>query len=171
MKTEFCNIYLIDESLIHRLSDKMDANRARYFIKSSIDSVMYHALTDNIDQQNKPSFSTLEQTRYGIRNNKFMVFPIINSKGEISIIFEIKKMVEQHQERLKKEELKHDHSIDSMEIDSEKGDVLSSQTATKVSHATRIGFNILDEYLFKIYLEFIKKRVEVIYSAKEAQQK
>jgi len=33
---------------------------------------------------------------------------------------------------------------------------------------TKVGFNLLDEFTFKILLEFIKKRIEIITSKKDA---
>ena len=127
---------------------------------------MCHVVTDHSENNSKPQFNSLEQIRYGIRNNKIMVFPIINNKNEITMVFEIKRTIEQPAEKLKKDESKQDRSVESIDAESDKGEALSSYVPTKVGYSIKSGFKILDEYLFKIFLEFVKKRIEVINSTK-----
>lgn len=89
----------------------------------------------------------------------------MNSRNEILMIFEVIRTIEGHQEsKQKKDEMKHDYSFDTLDNESVKGDDHSSQTPAKIGHLIRGGFNSHDECLFKILLEFLKKKFEIISS-------
>lgn len=60
-------IYLIEKSLYHKVTQKMDVAKARFLAKANIDSVSYHVIT-NSTRTVVPVFKNLEQLEYkGIR--------------------------------------------------------------------------------------------------------
>lgn len=73
-----CNVYILDDSLYHKLTQKMTPHKQRFFTKISFEGISYNVMTNNFTGQMKPSFTTIEQAKYGFRTNEKMVFPINN---------------------------------------------------------------------------------------------
>lgn len=94
-----------------------------------------------------------------------MVFPILNRINETIMIVEVKKQLESEQEDASG---KRDHSLDSHSGDPSNIDGMSSKAPTHGISITKGGFTIQEEFALKLFLEFLKKKVETAVARKEA---
>ncbi|CAI2384736.1 unnamed protein product [Moneuplotes crassus] len=164
------NIYLLDESLYHKIIFNMDVSKSRFLSKGSIDSVSYHVFTNNNTGRVSPSFKNIESIKFGSRSNDVMILPVGNSYSDIMMIAECKISVEVEKSPSRMVESKPDNSSYTSEVDefSNNGGSNNMAATVKSISITKGGFNILDEFTFKILLEFVKKRIEIITSKKDA---
>lgn len=118
-----CHIYLIEKSLIHKITEKMDASKSRYLSKASIDSLNYNVITNSSSSQITPSFKTLEHVKYGIRSNDYMAFPIMNARNETTMVVEVRKGLEAEGDKGKFLDIRKDFSYDSHSNDPSKSTI------------------------------------------------
>lgn len=156
-------MYFIDESLYHKIIQNIELAKTRFLTKASIDSVNYHVFTNKNMGRVTPSFKKIENVKYGSRSNDTLVLPVGNSFSDIMMIIEFKTMTEVEQAHSRITESKNENTSGTSEID----DFDMNLNAKQIS-IVKGGFNVLDEFTFKILLEFIKKRVEIITSKKDA---
>lgn len=148
----------------------MDATKARFLTKTTIDSDNFHVITNNTTIRSHPSFKTIEEVKYGYRGNEVMILPITNHSNDITMIVECRVILEADGSLNKGNRSRKDRSLDSNSDDSDHMDEIGSSTQGPAKGISIIkgGFNALDEFTFKILMEFVKKRVEIISSKKDA---
>jgi hypothetical protein len=146
----------------------MNANKTRFLTKVMIDSVNFHVITNN-NGSTQPSFKNIEEVKYGYRGNEVMVLPITNHSHDIIMIVECRIVLDNAQSHNKAQKSRMDHSSESNSDDNTHIDEGSSFQGTgKGINVIKGGFNVLDDFTFKILLEFVMKRIEIITSKKDA---
>jgi hypothetical protein len=146
----------------------MNATKARFLTKVMIDSVNFHVITNN-NGKTQPSFKNIEEVKYGYRGNEVMILPITNNSHDIIMIVECRLVLETDESHSKAHKSKMDRSVESSSDDNTHMDEGSSFQGTgKGINVIKGGFNVLDDFVFKILLEFVKKRIEIITSKKDA---
>ncbi|CAI2384649.1 unnamed protein product [Moneuplotes crassus] len=164
------NIYLLDESLYHKIVENIEISKMRFLSRGAIDAMNYHVFTNNSSARIKPTFEDIESIKYGSRSNDVMVIPIGSSYSDIMMIVECKLSIEAEKPSNKIIESKMENSSATSEIDEFSNNDSHNQLGMTMKSISIIkgGFNILDEFTFKILLEFVKKRIEIITSKKDA---
>jgi hypothetical protein len=135
----------------------MDASKARFLTKTAIDSDNFHVITNNTSVRTHPSFKTIEEVKYGYRGNEVMILPITNHSNDITMIVECRVILEA--DALNKDNRsRKNRSMDSNSDDSDHMDGVGSSTQGPAKGISIIkgGFNALDEFTFKILMEFVK---------------
>ena len=109
-----CYIYVLEDSMFHRITLKMPPTKNRFLTKVAFEGVTYNVITNNFDGQMKPAFTTIEQAQYGFRTNDKMVFPITNHMQHTLLLFECERTLDiESTIKSRNDDLGKEHSLDS----------------------------------------------------------
>ena len=139
-------IFSFDYHLSEKMSNEgsLDQNHVQKII---IDNKYVDLICLSDTQMSEPCFKTIEELRYGIRNQQFLTFPVMD---------------------------KHDRIVMAIQLESKSYPIKSSsQTGNSKTKKGKIptksiGFQMIDEHIIKTFCHYIHMKIERMLAKREA---